>query len=69
MRYAPFEALRVTCHSALTDAGIIASFKAHYRKLFIQQRINFLNTTITGNVLKYNIKHAIYGAESEHSII
>lgn len=45
------------------DAGIIASFKAQYRKLFIQQRINFLDTAFennAGNVLEYDIKHAIY---------
>ena len=42
------------------DAGIIASFKAQYRKLFIQQRINFLDENGTGEVLEYNIKHAIY---------
>jgi len=58
-----FFAPNMTSVTQPCDAGIIANYKAQYRKLFIQQRINFLDTTFendTDNVLEYNIKHAIY---------
>ena len=50
------------------DAGIIRSFKAQYRKLFVQHQLQLFDDIMESNsqntISKYNIKHAIYNVSS-----
>ena len=50
------------------DAGIIHSFKAQYRKLFIQHQLQLFDDIMESNeqngIGKYNIKHAIYNVSN-----
>src|SRR5438132_9193553 len=50
------------------DAGIIRSFRAQYRKLFVQHQLQLFDDIMESNsqneIGKYNIKHAIYNVSS-----
>ena len=50
------------------DAGIIRSFKAQYRKLFVQHQLQLFDDIMESNsrneIGKYNIKHAIYNVSN-----